>query len=373
MAKRRGNNEGGITKRKDGRFQGYVNVGYDPVTGKTKKQYFYSRDRQEIQDKMRETLNRVNNGIYKEPSKMKVAEWFNIWIEEYQKPPDNLRQTTWESYKMQIDRHILPSIGHLYLSQLQTHDLQKLINSKRNDGARLDGKPGPLSARTTRYIHMICHACLEQARKEGRITVNPAGAVKLPEDKKKDIRYLDTEHVKILLSAAKQTKHFPAYYLELNTGLRRGELLALRWEDIDFEEGFLSVNRGIVRTKAGLQYQEPKTKRSKRIVGISEEVINTLKAHKKLQNEEKLSCPRGFTRHFERLLERAGLEKIPFHALRHTFATLSLQQGTDARTIQEALGHHKAEFTMDVYAGVTAKMKKSHTDRIGRLMAACLE
>jgi integrase len=148
-----------------------------------------------------------------------------------------------------------------------------------------------------------------------------------------------------------------------------------------------------VRTKAGLQYQEPKTKRSKRIVGVSEEVINTLKAHKKLQNEEKLKagsaykdeglifcnelgqpcCPRGFTRHFERLLERAGLEKIPFHALRHTFATLSLQQGTDARTIQEALGHHKAEFTMDVYAGVTAKMKKSHTDRIGRLMAACLE
>ncbi len=155
----------------------------------------------------------------------------------------------------------------------------------------------------------------------------------------------------------------------------------------------VKVCRGLVRIKTGLKFQEPKTKFSKRVIGISPEVVNVLKTHKKEQSEHRLSVaqvyqdqdlifcnelglpldPRALTRHFERLLEKAGLDKINFHGLRHTFATLSLQEGTDPRTTQEALGHHKVAFTLDVYSGVTAKMKQEATSKIGNLLASCLD
>lgn len=148
-----------------------------------------------------------------------------------------------------------------------------------------------------------------------------------------------------------------------------------------------------MRTKEGLRFQEPKTKFSKRTIGIGPAVIQMLKAYKKEQSEKRLSIgqayqdhdlvfcnelglpldPRAITRHFERLLEKAGLERINFHALRHTFATLSLQEGTDPRTTQEALGHHKVAFTLDVYSGVTDKMKQEATSKIGNLLASCLD
>jgi len=399
-------------RKNDKRWQGNITIGYDPDTNKPRKKYFYGKSRKEVHEKIKEAQCQVQAGIYMEQSKLKVAEWFNIWIEEYQKA--SLRVTTWESYKMQINKHILPSLGHLYLKQLQTYQLQALYNAKQKDGARLDGKTGGLSPRSVRYIHMICHACLEQAKKEGKIIINPADAVKLPHDPKKDIKFLDTEQVKIFLSAARETKHFAAYLLALSTGLRRGELLGLQWKDIDLKNGYITVNRGLVRTKQGLSFQEPKTKLSNRSIGISKEVIDELKFHRRRQIAEQENagevyyhndlvfcneigqplCPRGFTRHYERIVDRinraieeegkrnelkpelieaAKLTKAPFHALRHTFATLCLQQGTDPRTIQEALGHHKVAFTLDVYSGVTAQMKQEATEKIGSLLASCLQ
>ena len=412
MTKRRGKGEGCISKRKDGTWQGYVTIGYNPETGNPKRKYFSGKTRKEIQEKINKVAGKVQEGTYKEPSKMRVAEWFNVWIEEYQKT--SLRATTWESYKMQIDKHILPAIGHLHLSQLQTYHLQTLYNDKQKDGARLDGKSGPLSARSVRYIHMICHACLDQAKKEGRITNNPAEAVKLPADKTKELEFFDTEQVKAFLSEARKTNHFAAYFLALNTGLRRGELLGLRWSDIDMKNGYISVNRSLVRVNGEQKFQEPKTKRSKRTIGVTKSVIDELKFHRKRQsdlmkeageaweNNNLVFCnelgkplnPRTFARHYERLIQRYNREiekegqikgldvkeiegkKLPvisFHGLRHTFATLSLQQGTDPRTIQEALGHHKVAFTLDVYSGVTDKMKQEATDKIGSLLTSCLQ
>jgi len=390
MAKRRGNGEGSITKRKDGRWQGYVTVGYDVETGKPKKKYFYGKTRKEVQEKITETTGRVQTGTYREPSKLRVSEWFNIWVEEYQKP--SLRPTTWESYKMQVDKHIIPALGHLFLTQLQTHHLQALYNDKQKDGARLDGKPGPLSPRSVRYLHMIIHACLEQARREGKIMINPADMARPPKDKKKEIQYLDTEGVAKFLAAARESRHFPAYFLELATGLRRGELLGLRWKDVDLKAGTVTVNQGLVRTKQGLVFQEPKTPLANRTINIPPEIVNELKFHRRRQMTEIENageawennglvfcnelghplCPRGFTRNFERVLKRAGIENVNFHGLRHTYAVMSLQEGVDIKTTQENMGHHKAAFTLDVYSGVTSKMKKEATDKIGNLLASCM-
>lgn len=293
--------------------------------------------------------------------------------------------------------------------------MQTLYNDKLKDGARLDGKSGPLSPRSVRYIHMICHAALEQAKKEGRLSINPADAVKLPPDPKKDMRFFDTDPVKAFLSEARKTKHFAAYYLVLNTGIRRGELLGLRWRDVDLKAGTISINQSLVRVKGGLKFQKPKTKLSKRTVGISNSVIEELKNHRKRQTDEMKEaknsynssnnlvfcnelgepyCPRAFTRHFERVIDRhnkridekskekniadaeklkAKIPKINFHGLRHTFATLCIEQGTDPRTIQEALGHHKVAFTLAIYSGVTNKMRQEATEKIGSLLTSCLQ
>jgi integrase len=412
MAKRRGNNEGSISKRKDGSWHGYITVGKNLKTDDPKRKYYYGRTRKDVQEKIKDAVNKMQNGTYIEPSKLTVAEWLNTWIEEYQKT--SLRLTTWESYKTVIDCHIIPAIGSLPLSKLQTYHLQTLYNDKQKDGTRSDGKPGPLSPRTVRYIHMIIRSCLEQAKKEGRIIINPADATKLPVDPKKDILFLDTEQVKIFLAEARKTDYFVAYFLALNTGVRRGELLGLRWEDVNLKEGHISINQSLVRVKSGLIFQEPKTKLSKRMIGISKTVIKELKKHRKLQtgqmkeaaeayeNYGLVFCneigkpidPNNFARHYKRIFERINREienqgkknkwkpkviaakkikPMPFHALRHTFATLCLQQGTDPRTMQEALGHSKVAFTLDVYSGVTAQMKKEAEDKIGNLMASCLE
>ena len=392
MAKRRGDGEGSITRRKDGRWQGSALIGYDRETGKPIRKYFYGKTRKEVQRKLSEIIPEVHAGTYREPANITVAEWFTTWLNVYMKP--SLRPTTWESYRYQVEGHIVPALGRLKLPQLQTAHIQRLYNDKLK-GGRLDGKPGGLSPKSVKYIHTVIHSALEQAKKEGMITINPADAVKLPQQEQKEIKYLDAAEAAIFLATAKDSKHFAAFFLALNTGMRRGEILGLRWQDVDFNACQLTVNQGLVRvTGKGLVFQEPKTKLSNRVINLAPVVVQVLKEHKKEQAEFRRMaggaydekgldlvfanelgepiCPRAFTRVFERLVKKAGLD-VTFHGLRHTFATIALEQGVDIKTIQETLGHHSAAFTMDVYSSVTAKMKKEAADRVGNLLASLLE
>lgn len=395
MAKRRGAGEGTIYERKNsGKNSKWVAeafIGYDPKTGKPKRKAFYFRTRAEAAAKLHEILPKIKNGTYSEPSKQLFADWLDSWLNNYMKP--SLRATTWESYFYLINKHIKPTLGHLRLNQITTAHLQKLYNEKQKDGSRADGKEGGLSARTVRYIHVVIHGALEQAKKEGTILINPSDNVKLPREQKKEIKYFSIDDISKFIEAAQETSWFPAYFLELATGLRRGELLALRWKDIDLEHGTVTVNQNLVRVKGGLKFQEPKTKLANRTISIPPKVTDELKSHRKRQAEAKLlagaayedqdlvfcnelggpSCPRAISRHFERLLKKAGLPQITFHGLRHTYATMSLQQGVDIKTTQENLGHYKAAFTLDVYSNVTAKMKQEATDKIGNLLASCLD
>ena len=392
MAKRRGNGEGSITyRKKDKRWQGSCTVGYDE-NGKPRRRYFYGKSRDEVKEKIDEAIKVVNaTGSYEEKRNMIVAEWLNEWLYNYKK--HSLRPTTWESYEMNVKKHINPVIGGIKLAKLTTSDIQRLYNIKLSPGGRADKKEGALSLRSVKYIHTILKQALEQARKQHLILHNPAEATVIRrEEDKKDIKFLDTEGVKKLLGRVKDSKHYPAYLLELATGLRRGELLGLRWKDVDLENGTVSVNQNLVRTKEkGLIFQPPKTKYGKRTIEIPENVVKELKKHKAKQNEYKMLlgdayqkhdlvfckedgspyCPRTFARQFEIFAEKAGLQGITFHCLRHTFATLSLQEGIDIRTTQENLGHHDSAFTINVYSNATKKMKKEATNKIGNLLASC--
>lgn len=290
----RGHGEGSITKRKDGRWQGSVLIGYDPETGNEKRKYFYGRTRKEVQQKVSELTMKVQRGTYREPGKVTIAEWFTTWLNDYMKI--SLRPTTWESYKYQIKGHIMPALGHLRLSELQTPHIQRFYNEKLESG-RLDGKPGGLSPKSVRYLHTIIHSCLEQARKEHLIPINPAGAVTLPKLEKKEIRYLNKEEIAEFLKVAQDSKHYAAFFLALATGMRRGEILGLRWKDIDFEKGHLTVNFQLVRiTGEGLILQEPKSKLSNRVIGLPPSVLQELKRHKSKQNELKLIAGSSYNR-----------------------------------------------------------------------------
>ena len=393
MAKR-ARGEGSIGRRKDGRWMARAVVGYSVEDGKPIRKAFYGRTREEAAEKMNDALANVRKGTYSEPEKMLYAEWLDKWLSDY--ITMSRRPNTVRSYEHLIRNHLKPTLGHLRLRDIRAGHIQRLNEKAKENG-------GELSNRSVRYLHTLVHGSLEQALSEGLIIANPARAVKQPKKVTKEIKYFNTDEIRHFLELAKESHHYPAYLLELATGLRVGELLALRWRDLDLKEGVVKVRRGMVRVSGGgVKFLEPKTNLGKRSIGIPSEVVEVLKFHKAkrkniiddageawvkeidfLEGESKendlvFHNPIGkpwdansFTKHFKKLLKNTDLEGMTFHGLRHTFATMSLQEGIDVKTIQENLGHHNPGFTLNFYIESTPKMKQESTAKIGRLLNEC--
>lgn len=389
--KRRGNGEGSIIELKNGKWKGQITIGKKP-DGKPNVISFYAQSQKEAQVKMNEIKYQRDKGTFVQPTKLTVAEWLTTWLNDYAKI--RTRQTTWDSYEVQVRKHLIPAIGHLKLTQLQTHQLQKLYKQKR-EGGRADGKEGGLSVKSVRYIHAVINMALTQAVKERLISINPAEAVDLPKETKRELQTLTIEQVKTFIEEAKQTKHYTLYLLELFTGLRRGEILGLRWQDIDFDNSTVTVVQQVVASSKGITFSEPKTSLGSRTVWIPADVVKQLKQHKKQQAEEKLLAggiyednslvfcredgkpfyPDSISDHFKKLIARLkdkGFPEISFHGLRHTFATLSIQQGIPVKVVQEDLGHHDPGFTMKVYTHATQQMKKEATEKRASLFSSCM-
>lgn len=383
MPKRRGNGEGSIVKRNDGRWAAAVTVGVDQA-GKPKRVWLYGKTRKEVQGKLDEARQQQKAGILPITNHITIAEWINVWMREHMRP--HLRQGTYDSYLNKVERHVIPAIGAIQLRQLQATHLQQLYNNLLEHG-RVDGKGG-LSARTVRYVHAIIHHALEQAVKEQLIPRNPADAVTLPNQKHQEIKPLTTGQAQQFLNAVKNDRLYPAFLLELGTGLRRGELLGLRWQDVDLETGVVSVRQSLVRTRNGLLFQEPKTDRSKRNIPLPENVTRELRRWKARQNEERLAIgsayqdanlvfckpdgepldPGEFSKYFSRLLEEAGLPHVRFHDLRHTHATQLLQLGVHVKVVQERLGHSTVTMTLDTYSHVVPGLQEEAAARLNSLL-----
>lgn len=384
MARKRGNNEGSIVKRKDGRWQGAVTTGRDPKTGKPKRVIFYGRTRQEVAEKLTKALSEVQQGMFVEPGKLTLGKWLEMWLSEYAKP--RLRPTTWESYERNVRCHIKPAIGNIPLKQLQPNHLQKLYNSLLASG-RADGTGG-LSPRSVRYVHAILHEALKQAVREYLIPRNPADVVVPPRQHKKEIKPLTTEQVQHLLASIQQDRLYAAFLLEIGTGLRLGELLALRWEDVDLERGVIQIRQSIVRTKNGLLLQAPKTDRSRRSIVLPEKVVKELRRWNDRQAQEKLLLgqsyqdhglvfcqkngqwlePTNFSKYFGKLLEQAGLPHVRFHDLRHTHATQLLQLGIHVKVVQERLGHSTVTMTLDTYSHVLPGLQEDAAAKLNGVL-----
>lgn len=185
-------------------------------------------------EKIASLKHSIRSGTYAEPSNMSLSEWMRHRLDDYKK--QSLRPRTWESYNAQFENHIKPAIGSIKLTQLRTGDIQQMYKNKLKSGSRLDGDKGGLSPTTVTYIHRILHNCLEQAKKENIITANPTSAVVLPKKTTPTIKTLTAEEAKTLMLTTQASPWHCGYLLALYTGMRRGEVLALQWHDIDFDK-----------------------------------------------------------------------------------------------------------------------------------------
>ncbi len=237
-----------------------------------------------------------------------------------------------------------------------------------------------LSNKTIRGLHAMLRQCLDQAVQERLIPYNPAAGCKLPPKEKKEMQTLPAEKISAYLAAAEEHGVLPMFYLELTTGLRRGELVALLWDDLDLEKQSLTVSKSAGRINGEVKVTQPKTANSVRTIYLPKETIDLLiQEHAKHPSNlimfpspvtGKLYGPDCIGRLHKTLLKKAGItENIPFHGLRHTFATLAIQQGVDAKTVSSILGHYSAGFTLDTYTHVTNEMQKEAAQRMGAFIA----
>jgi integrase len=378
MAKKRGNNEGSITRRPDGRWMAQVTIGRDPQTGKPRRATFYGKTRQDVADKLTKALRDKQQGTFVVPHKVTLGEWLGTWLWEYKKP--KLRPNSFDSYERLIRCHLKPALGHIALRDLRPEHLQHFYNEEMQQGS---------AAGTVRYCHTLLHGALAQAEKHGLLIRNVTKLTEPPREARKEMHTLTLDQVTAkLLPAITQDRLFAAIFLAFGTGLRRGELLALRWKDVDQKAGTLEVRQTLVRVKnrargAGeastrLLIQEPKTQHSRRTVPIPEACLAALKQHRARQAEERLLLgpayqdhslvfcrpdgtpmdPERLPRTFARLLREAGLSPLRFHDARHTFATLMLELGESPKTVQTMLGHSRVAITLDRYSHVSLELEK---------------
>jgi len=381
---KRGNGEGTISQRNDGRWEGKLTIDYNHQTGKSIRKTFYGKTRKEVQEKMEKVKAQIITGTYVSDRKITVGEWLDTWLITYSKP--NVRIATWESYETMIRVHIKPSIGNIPLQDLRPEHLQTLYNDKLKNG-RIKG--GGLSPKTVGYIHTVLHMALKQATREQLVIRNVAELVNKPRQKKHEITPLTLDEIKVFLTAVVEHRFFVPFLLECHTGLRRGELLGLRWQDIDFKQNSLTVKQALIRTRQGLLMSEPKTPKSRRTIPLSNEVMATLKSHKAKQSQDKLLAgtayenadlvfcnalgkpidPRNFTKQFARILTSAGLPVVRFHDMRHSHATMLLMLNEHPKVVQERLGHSTIAMTLDTYSHILPGMQQQATDKVSQALS----
>ncbi len=377
MARKRKNGEGTVRLRSDGRWEGRYVVGYDEK-GYPKTKNVLAKTKKECVEKLN-ALKAKLGGLKSDKIKvdMPFGDWIDFWYKYYTK--DRIRATTRAGYEGRIYLHIIPELGKIPLNKLTQNDLQqfytRLINNGRLRNVDLKGKG--LSNAMVRGCHMTCRAALEKAVQEKLIRVNPAIDCKLPPKKAREMQVLTREEMQRFMIQAQAEGYYEVFLLELATGLRRGELLALQWDDLNFETGELQITKQVYRTKEdGLLISEPKTKASIRTAVLPTPLLAVLKEYKTTVNsrwmfpspvvEDAPMDPGTVRRRLQLVLEHADCKHVRFHDLRHTFATAAVGKGMDVKTLSGVLGHTSAATTLDIYTHITDTMQAEAAAKIDR-------
>ncbi len=374
MGRKRKNGEGTVRLRKDGRWEGRVVIGYDEK-GLPKTKNVLAKTKGECVEKLKALKAAIVPMTTKTTKAgMSFGEWLQFWYMNYCKP--GIRPSTQRCYEGLIRLYIVPQLGDIPLNKLTPKDLQEFFNWMKKDGRSKDRevKGEGLSSQMVHNCHSLCYKALEKAIAENLIVTNPAVGCKLPPLRRKEMQVLTREEMQRLLIQAKDEGYYEIFLLELTTGLRVGDLMALQWDDLNFKTGELRIERQVSRIKGELLIQPPKTKAAVRTVILPSAVVEVLREHKQTvssrwlfpspKKEDAPLAPSAVSHRLALILKHAGCKKVRFHDLRHTFATNALEHGMDVKTLSTIIGHVSSATTLNVYAHVTDDMKKEAAVKI---------
>ena len=368
---------GRIRRRSKGSWEITIDVGRDAEGNRVRKFVHVKGTKAEAQRKLRELVVSLDMGLSLDNRKESVREFMNRWQREYVSA--NTRPKTQVSYEYLSRVHILPVLGHLRLQDLTPGDVQRMISTSLEKG---------ISTTTARRVYATLHRALECALRWGAVYRNVADAIDAPKEAHHEIAPPDPATLKTLLTEADNTTYGPAFWLAAYTGLRRGEIAACRWENIDLEKGTLSVIGTVSKENGHLVVTPPKSKTSRRLIHLDDDTIGVLRAHRGRQLLKKIelgelfvdqgyvfTSPTGgildpdlLTKAWRKLCKKLGL-RFRLHDLRHAHASTLIEVGTHIKTVQARLGHSSPSLTMQVYAHVTPGMDKEAADAFAKAIS----
>ena len=384
MAKKRGQNEGSIRKRPDGTWEARVTIGI-MADGKQKQKSLYGKTRQEVNAKMTDLLNNLQKGLITNPTEMTLSEWLDFYMLEYKKK--FVKPATYNNYTIKVKNHIKPAIGNYKLKALRQDMIQKFINSLSDKG---------LAPATVEAIFKLLHNALETAVDDGLIVRNVANRVRLPKVPKPKIEAFTVDQQRAFEEKAKETYMGDMYIFDLCTGMRLGELLGLKWSDIDFDENLLHIKRTIFKAKDPdnpedswhLDFGPPKTPASQRTIPLhqtaiklladvfEQQEINKAAAGAAYEDNDLIFCtklgrpqdPINMRRTFYRICDKAGISGFSPHCLRHTFATRGVDAKVDVRVMQSFLGHANIQETVNTYTHIQPDTARNQMERLANVV-----
>ncbi len=369
MANKRPDGDGLVRKRSDGRWEGRIVVGHKD-DGKPIFRSVFAKSQKELMDKLHDQIELHRDVELTEGYNLTLSDWLDRWLTEYK--AYTVRESTFRGYQAMADYYIKPQLGDKKLSAISTADVQKMYNWLKSHGRVKEHyeKGDELADSMIRKIHMLLHQVMDEAVRQRYIVKNPTNGTVIPKNNYPPKQILTEAQLEKFLDVVRaDTVWSDFFYTELTTGMRRGEICGLKWEDFDEKTGRLHIRRSVAnRTRGGVKVGETKTARGTRTIQLPPSTIELLKARKKKSYSDWIFrnptvpelpiSPRFAYHRMKTLLRYAELPMIRFHDLRHTFATHALTAGVDAKTLSGILGHTNASFTLDTYTHVTTDMQK---------------
>ena len=361
MAKRRAKGEGSIFKENTGYWCAEITM----PDGKKKRKR--SKKQHIVRKWLHDQQSAIQTNLLLKDERMTVAKYLDHFIDNV--AAHTLARSTIRSYKYLIRDHIKPEIGQIKLVNLRPNHLQDLYSAKLNAG---------LSPRTVQYIHSVIRLSLNQALKSGLLYRNPTDGVTPPRPRRQVPKTLSAEQAKLFLVSINDHRWYPIYVLALMTGMRKGEILGLHWEDIDLEKGTANIKHTLVTVQGKSFLSQPKSDNARRAITLSNTVIKVLKQQQLYSKNEGLVfttstvrpvSQRNLTRHFHLALAKLGIQRIRFHDLRHTAATLLLKANVHPKIVQDMLGHSSVVLTLDTYSHVIPGMQDEAAEEMDRIFS----